>query len=82
MDDQGKRAHLEKYFYSWIGVIHSEIAFRLGNADLARKKMGDLLNTFPQLAPAHQRLLISNCEVSPISLNIIVCFAEILIELI
>jgi hypothetical protein len=62
MDDQGKRAHLEKYFYSWIGVIHSEIAFRLGNADLARKKMGDLLNTFPQLAPAHQRLLISNCE--------------------
>jgi hypothetical protein len=58
-----KRQALEEYTDAWTGVVFSEIAIRVGDVDLSRRKIGKLLDAYSRMRPSLQRLLVSNCEV-------------------
>jgi hypothetical protein len=56
------RGPIECYYDAWTGVIHSEIAIRLGDIELSRRKIGRLLDLFSRMTPPLQKLLVSNVE--------------------
>jgi hypothetical protein len=53
---------VERYYDSWTGVVHSEIAIRSGDTELSRSKLGRLLESYALLPVSLQRLLVSNIE--------------------
>ncbi len=66
-----RRATVKDLYYSWVNVVHSEVAMRLGNVKLAQSKIGSLIELYPRLSPTCQSLLNSSYEVSQ------TCTAEI-----
>ncbi len=62
--DSRMQSPAERYYDSWIGVVHSEVAFRSGNVELSRSKFGRLLESYAVMSAPLQRLLMSNIEAS------------------
>lgn len=59
-----KRPAMEGFYDCYLSVLHSEIAMRAGNGELARRKMGHVFETFPKLTPVFRNLFMYNIDVS------------------
>lgn len=61
---EDKRPAMESFYDCYLSVLHSEIAMRAGNGELARRKMGHVFETFPKLTPVFRNLFMYNIDVS------------------
>jgi hypothetical protein len=59
---EDKRPAMESFYDCYLSVLHSEIAMRAGNGELARRKMGHVFETFPKLTPVFRNLFMYNID--------------------
>ena len=58
-----ERSSLEGFYDCYLSVLHSEVAMRAGNNELARRKMGHVYETFPKLRPLLRKMFLNNIDV-------------------
>eukprot|EP00029_Vermamoeba_vermiformis_P012828 TRINITY_DN7781_c0_g1_i1.p1 TRINITY_DN7781_c0_g1~~TRINITY_DN7781_c0_g1_i1.p1 ORF type:complete len:559 (-),score=27.88 TRINITY_DN7781_c0_g1_i1:53-1729(-) len=59
---EDKRESMAGFYDCYLSVLHSEVAMRAGDGELARRKMGHVFETFPKLTPAYRNLFFYNTD--------------------